>query len=86
MKITLVQEYEIEVPKEYENLSKEELVNTLNSMYDIRGQYIIEESLSAENEYVGTVLTHIDGEEVYLENNKVSSSGYYIILDGQPLE
>jgi len=85
-KIYLAQYYEIDLPKEYESKSKEELLNDLNSMYDIRGKDFIEESLASSHGYMGTQLLEIDEEDVYLDNNKVNSSGSPIILNGQPLE
>lgn len=84
MKITLAQFYDIEVPKEYENKTKEELLNDINKMYDISGKDILK-TMSAEEDYQYTQLTHINDEEVCIENNRISSSGYQIILDGQPL-
>lgn len=81
-KIVLMQVYEIPMPKEYENLSKEELLNIINSMYDINGKNIIN-SMDAENDYEGTILHSIDDEEVCLEDDKISNSGYQVWLDGQ---
>jgi hypothetical protein len=81
-KIVLAQIYEITVPKEYENLSNDELLNKINSMYDIAGKNIID-SMDAESDYEGTILQSINDEDVYFENNKVCNSGTQIWLDGQ---
>ena len=85
MKITLTQEYEIEIPREYETLPKEELLNNLNAMYDINGKYIIK-SLNAEDDYMGTTLTHIDDDGVYMDGNEIGCQGSIIVLDGQPID
>lgn len=74
MKITLVQTYEMEVPKEYENSSKLVLVNDINSMYDMYGKETIKRMTDDDHEYISTVLTEIDGEPLVSE----------LILDGQP--
>jgi len=84
--ITITQTYEIEVPKELENSSREELVDMLNRMYDIHGQGIIKHSLSATSDYSHTTLSEIDNEEVFIDGNGISDFGGTIILDGQPLE
>jgi len=89
-KITIVQEYEVTLPPAYEHISKERLVDTLNRMYDVHGKDILKR-LSAEEEYVCTKLTEVDGDSVYCEDTKrgqmvVFNSGYDILLDGQPLE
>lgn len=81
-KIVLMQVYEIEIPKEYESLSNDELLNKINFMYDINGKNIIN-SMDAENDYEGTILYSIDDEEVCFEDNKISNSGYQVWLDGQ---
>ena len=83
--ITLSQVYTIELPEELQSKSKEEIVNMLNRMYDINGKDIISRSLSAEDDYDMTVLTHIDDEEVFTDNCKILDEGHMIILDGQPL-
>jgi len=82
MKISLMQVYEVEIPKEYESLSKDELLNRINFMYDIYGKKIIE-SMSAENDYYGTILHSIDDEEVFLEFGEISNCGCQVWLDGQ---
>lgn len=84
--ITITQTYEIEVPKELEHSSKEDLLNMLNRMYDIHGQRIIKYSLGATSEYIHTVLSEIDDEEVFILDSEVRYSGCPIILDGQPLK
>lgn len=81
-KIVLMQVYEIAIPKEYENLSKDELLNEINFMYDIKGKNIID-SMGSESEYEGTILHSIDDEEVCLEDDKISNSGTQIWLDSQ---
>ena len=85
MKITLTQEYEIEIPKKCEKLSKEELLNEINAMYDVRSKGIIE-AMSGEGDYICTTLTLIDGEDVCIEGNDIGYNGSPIILDGQPLD
>ena len=79
MKITITQEYTLEIPKEYADLPREELVDSLNAMYDIHGKHIIE-TLSAEEEYVGTVLTHIDDKEVYLKQASFTL-GWFVSIE-----
>lgn len=81
-KIVLMQVYEIEIPKEYESLSNDELLNKINFMYDISGKRIVED-MNAENEYQGTILHSIDDKEVCIEDNKISNSGCQVWLDGQ---
>lgn len=85
MNITLVQEYTIQVPDEYKKLPFKDLVNALNAMYDINGKHIIE-TLSAEEEYLSTTLTEVNGVEVYIEGVIIGDEGHSIILDGQPLD
>ena len=84
-KIVITQSYEINLPKEYENETKEELLNNLNAMYDCVGQEIIHR-LDARGDYIYTMLTEIDDEEVYMDGNEVGNQGSLIILDGQPLD
>lgn len=81
-KIVIAQIYEINIPKEYEILSKDELLNKINFMYDIAGKNIID-SMDAESDYEGTILQSIDDEDIYLEDNKISQNGTQIWLDGQ---
>lgn len=81
-KIVIAQIYEINIPKEYENLSKDELLNKINFMYDIAGKNIID-AMDAEADYEGTILQSIDDEDIYLEDNKISNNGTQVWLDGQ---
>ncbi len=81
-KIVIAQIYEINIPKEYENLSKDELLNKINFIYDIAGKNIID-AMDAEADYEGTILQSIDDEDIYLEDNKISNNGTQIWLDGQ---
>lgn len=82
-KIVLQQMYEIEIPKELQGMTKEGLLNELNAMYDINGQYIVSRSLDAENGYYGTILHSIDDENVCMEDGVIGNSGQDIFLDGQ---
>jgi hypothetical protein len=81
-KIVIAQIYEINIPKEYENLSKDELLNKINFMYDIAGKNIID-AMDVEADYEGTILQSIDDEDIYLEDNKISNNGTQIWLDGK---
>ena len=83
-KIVLQQLYEIEIPKELQDITREELLNELNAMYDINGQYIVCRSLDSENSYYGTILHSIDDENVYIKDGVIGNSGQDIFLDGQP--
>jgi len=78
MKITLTQTYDIIVPAIYEKVPTKDLINDLNRMYDINGKHIIE-TLNGEGDYINTILTHVDDEEI-------TNDGALIILDGQPLD
>ena len=86
--VTIVQEYNVSLPKEYEDLTPEELVDDLNRMYDIHGQKIVD-AMNTESDYVETKVTQIDDVDVFMEDGHhmqcISNSGYEIILDGQQL-
>lgn len=87
MKVTVVQAYEVKIPKEFEDKPLNELINDLNSMYDIHGKNVIE-AMNGEDEYLYTKILEIDEEEVFIDNNNDVNyaTGSEIILDGQPLK
>jgi len=83
MRIRLTQEYDIALPSSCEGLTKEETINYLNKMYDVHGKHIIE-ALDADMDYVCTIVTDMNGEEVYCEDDGdgpfVSNMGADIML------
>ena len=85
MEVTLVQEYTIKLPEEYSNLTKEQIMGKLESMYDLHGSEITKVTSA---EYVGTTVTYFDDERVFAidtENGQIIEiSGYDCTLDGQP--
>lgn len=83
--ITIKQEFKIELPKEYENLSAEEVMFKLESMYDIHGKDI---TVAASAEYVGTTVAEMDDDAVFCMDSQfgqmINDSGMDCLLDGQP--
>ena len=83
--ITIKQEFTIELPKEYENLSAEEVMSKLESMYDIHGSDI---TIVSNADYVGTTVTEMDGTPVFCKDSQfgqmISNTGMDCLLDGQP--
>jgi hypothetical protein len=68
--ITIIQEYSIELPKEYDRLSDSDIIDKLNKIYEISGPDIIK---TTSAEYIGTIATHIDNKEVYFNIDKVDN-------------
>lgn len=81
MKITFTQTFTKDIGEQAG--SKEDIVNAINSMYDIQGKNIFENT----REYQSTTITHIDDDEVYIDTEEgidiVSNQGRYIYLDGR---
>ena len=62
--ITIKQEFAIKLPKEYKNLSAEEAISKLETMYELYGKNII---VVLRTDYVGTTVTEMDGTPVYID-------------------
>lgn len=79
MKVTLVQEYVMEIPDEhYLNFYPVQVVNDLNGFYDVVGKEIIKNC-----EYKQTMITEINGKEYLNDGGDINSEiGSLIILDG----
>ena len=81
--ITFTQTFQVNIPAELRDSSKEEILNWINLAYDVHGKKII--THLDDEEYLHTTLSEIDDENVYLDDNKVSNQGSLIILDGSTI-
>ena len=83
--ITIKQEFKIKLPKEYKNLSAEEAISKLETMYELYGKNII---AVLRTDYVGTTVTEMDGIPVFWKESQfgkmINDTGTDCLLDGQP--
>ena len=76
-KVTVVFEYELKIPEEMENFSSNEIVDSLNALYDVHGKDMLNGS---HNEFNSVKITHLDDKEVFLNGCP------FVILDGKCID
>lgn len=64
MKITVVQEYEIEVSNEYKGKGLDVFLKDFNTLYDLDGKNIVNQKNA---KYMSTFFTQIDGVDLHEE-------------------